>query len=241
MDTSLRIALCDSSVGDRKQTERLLSRESDRRRNTTGVFYVDVFGTAGSILSTNMIYDVYILDATEPEADSVYIANALRNKGVTTPILFCISTIDYSSSPNIPDNSLFINKPLIVSELSNTIDRIIEIKKQNYTPKIELRNNSETFYLEQDEIVYIHGNKYDSDIHLKNGTVKKVIMTPQKLWFEICSFPAFFAISTSTIVNIHHIECISFMHVVMPDKHKYHIKLNYIKPLKRKVRCYESV
>ena len=41
----MHLAVCDDNIADRKQMERLLGRESDRRLNTTGVLYVDSFET----------------------------------------------------------------------------------------------------------------------------------------------------------------------------------------------------
>ena len=40
----MHIAICDDNVADRKQLERLLSRESDARMAQSGVFYTDSFG-----------------------------------------------------------------------------------------------------------------------------------------------------------------------------------------------------
>ena len=56
----MHLAICDDHMADRKQMERLLGRESDRRLNTTGVLYVDSFGSKESILTTPMIYDAIL-------------------------------------------------------------------------------------------------------------------------------------------------------------------------------------
>ena len=61
----MHLAVCDDNIADRKQTERLLGRESDRRSNTTGVLYVDSFGNRNAILSTPMIYDGLFMDMVE--------------------------------------------------------------------------------------------------------------------------------------------------------------------------------
>ena len=37
----MHIAICDDNIADRKQLERLLDRESDRRKGTSGVFFYD--------------------------------------------------------------------------------------------------------------------------------------------------------------------------------------------------------
>ena len=53
----MHLAVCDDNIADRKQMERLLGRESDRRLNTTGILYMDSFGNKEAILTTPMIYD----------------------------------------------------------------------------------------------------------------------------------------------------------------------------------------
>ena len=44
----MHLAVCDDHLVDRKQMERLLGRESDRRIHTTGVLYIDSFGSQES-------------------------------------------------------------------------------------------------------------------------------------------------------------------------------------------------
>ena len=38
----MHIAICDDNIADRKQTERLLGKESDRRAKTESVLYIDI-------------------------------------------------------------------------------------------------------------------------------------------------------------------------------------------------------
>ena len=68
----MHLAICDDHMADRKQMERLLGRESDRRLNTTGVLYVDSFGSKESILVTPMIYDAIFMDMTEDGCDRAF-------------------------------------------------------------------------------------------------------------------------------------------------------------------------
>ena len=69
----MHLAICDDHMADRKQMERLLGRESDRRLNTTGVLYVDSFGSKESILVTPMIYDAIFMDMTEDGCDAPFL------------------------------------------------------------------------------------------------------------------------------------------------------------------------
>ena len=154
------IALADSSVGDRKQMERLLERESDKRVNTTGVFYIETFGSSEALLKSPTVYDAYFLDVTDKGNTSYEIAKAIREKGILSPVVFCISTIDYHNSGELLPNSVFINKPIKVAELSLVLDQILKQKADNLIPTIEFRDSNESFYLEETDIMYMQGENY---------------------------------------------------------------------------------
>ena len=124
----MHLAICDDHMADRKQMERLLGRESDRRLNTTGVLYVDSFGSKESILVTPMIYDAIFMDMTEDGCDAIELSHMLRADGTDVPIVFCCDKVDYRKSKNLPDNALFLDKPIVVSELTETIDHLLSIK-----------------------------------------------------------------------------------------------------------------
>ena len=106
----MHLAICDDHMADRKQMERLLGRESDRRLNTTGVLYVDSFGSKESILVTPMIYDAIFMDMTEDGCDAIELSHMLRADGTDVPIVFCCDKVDYRKSKNLPDNALFLDK-----------------------------------------------------------------------------------------------------------------------------------
>ena len=68
--------------------ERLLGRESDRRMNTTGVLYVDSFGSKESILVTPMIYDAIFMDMTEDGCDAIELSTCFGPMAQMSPIVF---------------------------------------------------------------------------------------------------------------------------------------------------------
>ena len=100
----MHLAVCDDNIADRKQMERLLGRESDRRLNTTGVLYVDSFGNRSAILSTPLIYDGLFMDMVEGRLQCGGNRPELRNAGNTLPIVFCCSKINYREETDLPDN-----------------------------------------------------------------------------------------------------------------------------------------
>ena len=58
----MHIALCDDNVADRKQFERLVKRESDRRAADEGILFADSFGNSESLLTNPMQYDGFYID-----------------------------------------------------------------------------------------------------------------------------------------------------------------------------------
>lgn len=238
MDTSLHIALCDSDPGDRKQMERLLSRESDKRVNTTGGFYVDTFGGVEAIINSPIKYDVYFLDSTDPVFNSYGIAQMIRNKGILSPIVFCISTIDYRQSGPELSGSIFMDKPIKVTELSGVLDEIIRNKKENYVPTIELRNQYETFYLEAKNILYFVGNGYTVDVHMTDGSIRQATSFVDSLWRDLYSFPTFQIVNPTTIVNTAYIAGLGPLSVMMRDSTKHTVKTKYFSVIKRKMGKY---
>ena len=84
----MHIAVCDDNVADRKQLERQIKRESDKRAASTGIIYSDSFGNSTSLLSNPMQYDAFYIDMCLTEGiTGTEVANALIAQGVNAPIV----------------------------------------------------------------------------------------------------------------------------------------------------------
>ena len=124
----MHIAICDDNIADRKQLERLLKRESDKRASSTGILYADSFGNADTLLANPMQYDLFLIDMCKTEGtNGLDVLNALSAKGVTATIVMCCSHIDYREY-TYPENILFLDKPIKAEELSNCIDHALSIR-----------------------------------------------------------------------------------------------------------------
>ncbi len=220
------IALADSNVGDRKQMERLLERESDKRKMTTGVIYTETFGSSQALLSSPTVYDAYFLDVTDKDNNSYDIATAIRAKGILSPIVYCISSIDYHNCGEMLPNSVFINKPIKVAELSLVLDQILKQKKDNLIPTIEFRDQKESFYLEERDIVYMKGEDYSVTIVLADGRVRTSNGFIENVWKELTNFDSFLPINNKTIINARHVERVAGMSIIMKDGSR--LKMNIL-------------
>lgn len=229
----MHIALADSSPGDRKQMERLLSRESDKRKSTTGVFYIETYGSSASLLATPTVYDAYFLDVTDEGNNSLDIARSIREKGIVKPIVFCRS-IDFLTGNELPANSFIIEKPIKVDELSKLLDEVIEHNEKNRIPTIEFRNNKESYYLEERSISYIRGEKYSVRIFMADGSEKTATGYIENVYSSVKGYDAFVPINSKTIVNVNHIAQLNAFNCIMEDGSRLGIDIRYRKLLKNR-------
>lgn len=218
MQNTLYIALCDTNFADRKQMERLLERESDKRLNSC-VFYMDTYGSRDALLNNPRVYDAYFLDMPDEEYSAYDLAKEIQEKGILSPIIFCISSLDYRSCGELLPNSVFIQKPIVVSELSLILDEIIIQKQEQYIPTVELRNSKEVFYLTENEIVYCEGQPGSRKLklHLADGTIKEAEAFIENFFTELQIFDTFFFSNKNTIVNARYINKVDLFRLTLQN------------------------
>lgn len=218
----MHIALCEDNVADRKQFERLVKRESDRRSSTTGILYLDCFGSLGSLLMATLEYDIFYIDMCQSgDVTGKTVVEKLVEKGVKSPIVMCCSKIDYKAM-TFPENVFFLDKPIKESELSETIDKAISINA-NKKPRIEIRADMDTFYLEESDFLYAVANGRYVDITLSNQTVIKSQTSIDSLFSQMEKMKGLFCPSYKTIININYIKKLSFHKATMIDGTSFHV------------------
>lgn len=236
----MHLAVCDDHIADRKQMERLLGRESDRRISTTGVLYLDSYGSKSSLLYAPMIYDALFLDMTEDGCDAVEIANMLRTDGTEIPIVFCCGKINYRESENLPDNVYFLDKPIQVAELTAMIDVLLEIKGRQ-AKRLEFRNLSETYYILEEELLYAapEGDRH-MKLHLTDGTVHLAEMTPEAFCFNMVSCESYISLFNYYVLNMDHIQSVSMFKVTMKDGSTIKLSLGEKRALEKEMKKYKE-
>ncbi|MDO4331553.1 MAG: response regulator [Eubacteriales bacterium] len=234
----MHLAVCDDHIADRKQMERLLGRESDRRISTTGVLYIDSFGSENSILTTPMIYDAIFMDMNENGCDAVKIANQLRQNGTAIPIIFCCGKVDYRRSQSLPDNILFLDKPVQTAELSAVIDQLL-VKIQERTKRIEFRNMSETFYLTEEQLVYAHPqNDRHMILHLLNGEQQIAEASHKNFCAALSGYDNYISLMNRNVVNMRYIKTISFFKVTLTSGDSIRLSFGESRLLQKAVDAY---
>ncbi|MCR5503508.1 MAG: hypothetical protein K6F53_10920 [Lachnospiraceae bacterium] len=222
----MHIAICDDNIADRKQLERLLGRESDARKADSGVFYTDSFGQGDKLYSSRMSYDLFFIDVTGSDETGFFLANRLIKGGVTAPVVLCSSTIDYKEEAlkmtELPGNLRFLNKPVLKDRLAEILDEaILEVGRKE--PTIELRDQQDTFYVREDEILYAESEGQYLKVLLKDGRVASVFQDAYTFYMNHREFTHYVLTGPHVMVNAAYIGRLSRFKAVMTDGKEFRI------------------
>lgn len=221
----MHIAICDDNIADRKQLERLLDRESDRRKNTSGVFFCDSYGNSEHLSRNPMPYELFFLDMTSEEPDGLSFAMELRHLGVTAPIALCSSSINYQEAfkklpeQERPADLLFIDKPIKVADLTAIIDEALHLGS-NRASTIELRSDRTTIYAYEDDIAYVTSKNAYLTVHLTDGRDVTMLDTVSNFYSMIKNYKHLVLVSERAIINAAHVQKMSGLKVTMDDGKK---------------------
>lgn len=224
----MHIAICDDNIADRKQLERLLGRESDRRKLSSGVFFCDSYGNSEHLSRNPMPYELFFLDMTAGETDGLAFAIELRRLGVTAPIVLCSSQIDYEAAfqslppDEQPEHLLFLPKPVRVNDLTAVIDAAIALDADR-PQTIELRGDKDTWYVFEDDILYAassHNVHSYIDVYLSDGRTLTILDNILNFSSILQGYTHFFMLSERYLVNLAHIERISLFRIYLKNGKK---------------------
>ena len=206
MIMTIYIAICDNNIADRKQTERLLEREKDKRlHDNCDVLYIDSFGSEEALMATPIKYDIFFIDVTDPSANGMDVAKRLRLKGIIAPIVLCQSTVSYTSYVNAPEEIIYIEKPISAGQISHLIDVACEWVKRK-TPLIEIRCQKDTRFIKFDELVRAYPiDSFYTRVCLSDGEFLDMTDSVSSLAKQCESYGCFIR-CRKDIVNILHIE-----------------------------------
>ncbi len=199
------IAICDNNIADRKQLERLLEREKDKRlSDSLDVLYIDSFGSEEALMATPVKYDIFFIDFTEGADNGMEIAKNLRHKGINAPIVLCESTISYTSYVNAPEDLVFIEKPLNKGQVSHLVDVALDWASRK-TPLVEIKCATETRFIRYDELIRaIPVEKFAARLALSDGSFVDMSDSVEELERQ-CKVYGCFIRCKKDLVNIYHI------------------------------------
>ena len=222
----MHVAVCDDNVADRKQMERLLHRESDKRLKETGEgLFIDSYGNEKAVLSHPMLYDIFYIDMCKtPGTTGAEVAKRLISLGVVVPIYMCVSDIDYRQA-GLPEQVKFLDKAIKTTELSASLDDA-QTFKDSSVPLIELREEKETIYVTEEDILYAVQEERYVDVALRNGRNIRIRDTVLNLFGQWEHYETFFAPTEHVLINGRYIKSLSLFKLTMIDGSTFSLPLS---------------
>ena len=231
-------AVCEDNIADRKQTERLLLRQSDRVYKESGErIYIDCYGNVDSFMKNIPMYQGLFIDMQSDECNGFEVLKLLLKAGTTSPIVMCSSTIDYRSltqKENLSaDNIIYLDKPLKVSELTEVVDKIVDRASVSASVhRFELRGQKDTVYATIDEIICVEKNGASLFVSLTGGRKVSIIEDIINFYDQCRDYKQIIPISDYCIVNSDHIKKTSRGKVFMDNDLSLSIAFSYRKIFK---------
>ena len=203
---TIYVAICDNNIADRKQLERLLEREKDKRlAEDYDVLYIDSFGSEEALMTTPVKYDVFFIDITEGGDNGMEVAKKLRQRGIGVPIVLCESTINYTSYVNAPEEIIYLEKPVTAGQVSHVIDVTMD-RSRHRTPLLEIRCQKDTHFIRYDELIRAYPlDRFYTRLCLSDGSYLEMTDSVASLARQCDTYGCFIRCKKD-IVNIYHIE-----------------------------------
>ena len=233
----MHLAVCDDNIADRKQTERLLGRQSDRIFKETGErIYIDSYGNVEAFMQRPQMYHGLFIDMVDEKCNGLDILKKLLSIGIVRPIIMCSSSINYKEKAAeagiVASNVFFLDKPLKVAELTAMVDSIKELSGKA-VPTIELRGNDETIYAKGDDIVCVKKVRSELEVYLADSRTVTIIADIVNFYDECSIFRQLCPVNDNAIINVNHISKTSFGKVVMDNGVKLPISFTYRNAIKQ--------
>ncbi|MCR5651173.1 MAG: LytTR family transcriptional regulator DNA-binding domain-containing protein [Lachnospiraceae bacterium] len=197
---SIFIAILDDNPADRKQSERLLSRERDVRVKQNEVIYFDTYGSRDAILSCAAKYDLFLIDISNSTPDGFMTAVHLINNGAAGRMVLASSKIDYKAKYGRYEDFIFIDKPLLQKHFTELVD-IAKEHKEKQVPRLEFRGEKDTIYVTKDEIIYLKEEGHMTAIFLTKNRTFNMAGGIRRVSFEL-STEEFIQTDDKTVINM---------------------------------------
>lgn len=211
MDT-LRVLIVEDDDADAADLRALLDRYAAERglslmvRREPGAF------SLGELAPS---FDLILLDIELPGIDGMEAAEALRDQGVRTPLIFVTNLAQYAVHGYAVDALDFVVKPVTWGSASMALDRALRAARREQGATLAVRTRDEVVVMAQRDVAHIEVRGHDL-MFFETGREEPVVghgtlsAVERELGDE-----AFVRISSSCLVGLAHIRRVRRDSVVM--------------------------
>lgn len=222
----MHVAIYDDNIADRKQTERLMGRESDRlKAEGNEGFFIDSYGNIEALMRFPQMYGLFIIDTSYSEETGLDIAKLLIDEGCTGQIVLLTGArydyrkLAHDKEPELEGRFHYLEKPIRVSDLKDILSECKESAGEAL-PALELRDDNTVIRAHQDEIIYAASEEsLFLKVVLTDNRIIKTMSDPSNFLDECMALGmnAMCAASFSCVINVNHIVSMGMLRVELSD------------------------
>lgn len=170
-----------------------------------------------------MLYKVFYIDMCRTDGITcIDVVEKLTAAGVNALIVMCCSDINYREHP-FPENVLFLDKPIKTAELHKSIE-LAQQRSDSAESLIELRNEKETIYVIESDILYAVEKGGNTTVTLIDGRSIPITTTAMNFFAQLQSYPSFSDVTWKSVLNCRYIQKISLGRATMTDGETFKIE-----------------
>lgn len=160
-------------------------------------------------------FDVLFLDVLMPGQNGIHAAREIRNLDSNVKIIFLTNSPEYAVQSYSVGAFYYQMKPLEARALFRLMDSVLAVCQQEKESSILLRCKNGITRVEIRKIEYCEILHRTLFIHLTDGSVLESIGSLDELCAQLQSYGCFLRVHRSFLVNLSHIQSISFRAAVL--------------------------
>ena len=206
----MKIVVCDDSIEDLAEIERLLTKYKETTPNTT--LEVEQFSDAAKLyqkIQKNESADIYILDMIMPEKTGIDIGTLIRNSGRESVIIYLTSSDDFALEAYGVRAIRYLLKPVSEEKFFEALDYAFYITKPENERIYPVKTKNGPVAVPCSKIEYIEYYSRVLNIHLIDGQSIKSIFIRKSFdeeIREIAQDKRFIQVHKSFLINMNYVN-----------------------------------
>ena len=182
-----RFAVCDDSINDRNTIIKILAGWFARRGEETEIAeYADGTPLLSDYEDGDVeTFDLIFLDIFMSGSNGVQVAKALREYDRNAAIVFVTSTDAYAMEGYVVHAYDYLLKPIKASEIIRVLEEFIHSFHRDRKASLLVKNKRRKERIKYGEITYIESQTPYVYIHLRDGSVYRIMAKLQEVECEL--------------------------------------------------------
>lgn len=240
----MRIVLCDDSIKDLLNIEKLLLKYKTLHLNRD--FELEKYSDSSRLshkISEGKLADIYILDMLMPRCSGIDLGSQIRMSGCESIIIYITSSDDYALDAYGVHAIRYLLKPLDENKLFEALDYALSYTKVKTEPVCLIKTKDGLFQQPYSEIEYIENVSRKLEVHLSDGDVLKSLFIRKSFEEEVQEIADknnFQQIHKSFLVNLDYVKQLTPDSVIMKSGIELPVSKGKAAKVKREYLLYVS-